>query len=93
MSRSSSQIALAGANARFPANRIAGRSVRDSTLLQFNRAGTGSVPMPNIPQMGSVWTELGGAWVKATRGAGATRARAAFSTAARNIRNKIASGG
>jgi hypothetical protein len=43
--------------------------------------------------MGSVWTDLGGAWVKSTRGPGATNARAAFTTAARNIRNKIASGG
>jgi len=36
-----------------------------------------------------VWSELGGAWVKATRGSGAVKARAAFSTAARNIANKI----
>jgi maltose-binding protein MalE len=63
--------------------------VRDSVLLQFARAGNGAVPIPNIPQMDAVWTELGGAWVKATKGSGATRARVAFSTAARNIRNKI----
>jgi arabinogalactan oligomer/maltooligosaccharide transport system substrate-binding protein len=93
MARSASQRALAGANNRYPANRVAGRSVRDSILLQFGRAGTGGVPMPNIPQMGSVWTDFGAAWVKSTRGSGATRARAAFATAARNIRNKIASGG
>jgi arabinogalactan oligomer / maltooligosaccharide transport system substrate-binding protein len=93
MARSSSQTALAGANGRYPANRIAGRRVRDSILLQFGRAGTGGVPMPNIPQMGSVWTDFGAAWVKSTRGSGATRARAAFTTAARNIANKIASGG
>jgi len=93
MTRSASQTALAGANDRYPANRVAGRGVRDSVLLQFGRAGAGGVPMPNIPQMGSVWTDLGGAWVKSTRGPGATNARAAFTTAARNIRNKIASGG
>jgi arabinogalactan oligomer / maltooligosaccharide transport system substrate-binding protein len=93
MARSASQTALAGANDRYPANRVAGRGVRDSVLLQFGRAGAGGVPMPNIPQMGSVWTDLGGAWVKSTRGPGATNARAAFTTAARNIRNKIASGG
>jgi maltose-binding protein MalE len=45
--------------------------------------------MPNIPQMAAVWTELGGAWVKSTKGAGATSARVAFSTAARNIKAKI----
>ena len=37
--------------------------------------------MPNIPQMGSVWAELGGAWVKATKGTGATPARSAFAQA------------
>jgi maltose-binding protein MalE len=93
MARSSSQTSLAGANGRFPANRVAGRGVRDSILLQFGRAGTGGVPMPNIPQMGSVWTDFGAAWVKSTRGPGATSARASFNTAARNIRNKIAGGG
>jgi maltose-binding protein MalE len=48
--------------------------------------------MPNIPQMGSVWAELGGAWVKATQGSGATPARSAFATAQKNIRDKIAGG-
>ena len=89
MMRAASQTALAGANGRFPANRTAGRQVNDTVLLQFGRAGAGGVPMPNIPQMAAVWTELGGAWVKSTRGAGATRARVAFMTAARNIRTKI----
>jgi arabinogalactan oligomer / maltooligosaccharide transport system substrate-binding protein len=89
MTRSASQSALAGANARFPANKTAGKGVSEPLLLQFGRAGAGGVPMPNIPQMGAVWTELGGAWVKSTKGAGATRARVAFSTAARNIKNKI----
>ena len=45
--------------------------------------------MPNIPQMSSVWSELGGAWVKSTKGAGATKARVAFTGAARNIADKI----
>lgn len=83
------QRELAGANGRYPANTQAGKQVRDAVLLQFGKAGAGGVPMPNIPQMGSVWSELGGAWVKATKGAGATKARAAFSSAARNIAAKI----
>jgi arabinogalactan oligomer/maltooligosaccharide transport system substrate-binding protein len=83
------QRELAGANGRYPANTQAGRQVRDPVLLQFGRAGAGGVPMPNIPQMGSVWSELGGAWVKSTKGSGATKARAAFSVAARNIAIKI----
>ena len=45
--------------------------------------------MPNIPQMASVWSELGGAWVKSTKGSGATGRAVAFATAARNIANKI----
>lgn len=93
MARSSSQTALAGANGRYPANRVAGKQVTDPILLQFGRAGTGGVPMPNIPQMSAVWAELGGAWVNATKGSGATKARPTFSLAARNIANKIASGG
>jgi hypothetical protein len=39
--------------------------------------------------MASVWSELGGAWFKSTKGAGATPARVSFVTAARNIANKI----
>jgi arabinogalactan oligomer / maltooligosaccharide transport system substrate-binding protein len=92
MMKASFQLDLERANLRYPANKVAGRRVNDRVLRQFGAAGTGGVPMPNIPQMGSVWAELGGAWVKATRGAGATPARSAFSTAARNILDKIAGG-
>ena len=83
-----SQRALAAANGRFPANTVAGKQVNDPVLAQFGRAGVGGVPMPNIPQMSSVWEELGGAWLKATNGT-STAARPTFATAARNIRNKI----
>ena len=76
-------------NGRPPANRVAARGVSDPVLAQFNKAGVGAVPLPNIPQMASVWSEWGNAWVKATKGAGATPARAAFVTAARNIKAKI----
>ena len=85
----SAQQALAAANGRFPANKAAGKRVNDAVLKQFGAASVGGVPMPNIPQMDSVWSELGGAWVKATKGAGATKARIAFGTASRNIANKI----
>jgi maltose-binding protein MalE len=85
----SAQQALAAANGRFPANVAAGKRVNDPVLKQFGSAGLGGVPMPNIPQMDSVWSDLGGAWVKATKGVGATKARIAFGTAARNIANKI----
>jgi maltose-binding protein MalE len=45
--------------------------------------------MPNIPQMGSVWTDLGQAWVRSTKGAGAAKAAASFTAAARAIADKI----
>ena len=83
-----SQRALAAANGRFPANTVAGKQVNDAVLKQFGAAGVGGVPMPNIPQMSSVWEELGGAWLKSTNGT-STLARPTFTTAARNIRNKI----
>jgi arabinogalactan oligomer/maltooligosaccharide transport system substrate-binding protein len=92
MMKPSFQLDLEQANLRFPANKVAGKRVSDPVLKQFGAAGVGGVPLPNIPQMGSVWAELGGAWVKTTQGAGATPARTAFSQAAKNIRDKIAGG-
>ena len=89
MMRPAGQTALAAANGRFPANTVAGKAVKDPVLAQFGTAGAGGVPMPNIPQMSSVWADLGGAWVKSTKGSGATKARTSFNTAARNIANKI----
>ena len=71
MMRPAGQVALAAANGRFPANTVAGKAVKDPVLAQFGKAGAGGVPMPNIPQMSSVWSDLGGAWVKSTKGAGA----------------------
>jgi len=89
MAQPSSQVALALASGRAPASLKANKSLSDPVLAEFGRASTGGVPLPNIPQMASVWSELGGAWFKATKGAGATSARTAFRTAARNIANKI----
>jgi len=89
MATPGAQVALAAANGRFPANTAAGKQVNDPVLKQFGKASVGGVPMPNIPQMSAVWSELGGAWVKATRGSGAVPAQIAFRTAARNIANKI----
>jgi arabinogalactan oligomer/maltooligosaccharide transport system substrate-binding protein len=83
------QLALALANGRYPANTVAGKGVKDPVLAEFGKAGTGGVPMPNIPQMASVWNDLGAAWFKATKGAGATKATVAFKAAARSIADKI----
>jgi len=89
MAKSGPQRDLALANSRFPANKLAGRGVHDAILTQFGKASAGGVPMPNIPEMNNVWSELASAWVKSTKGAGATRARVAFATAQRNIAAKI----
>jgi arabinogalactan oligomer / maltooligosaccharide transport system substrate-binding protein len=89
MTKRGAQYNLAIDNSRYPANKLAGKLVHDKILAQFGKAGTGGVPMPNIPQMNSVWTDLGGAWVNSTKGAGATKARVAFSAAARSIASKI----
>ena len=89
MTTPSAQLALALANGRYPANIVAGKQVHDPVLAEFGKAGAGGVPMPNIPQMNSVWSDLGGAWVKATKGPGATPAKTAFTAAARSIADKI----
>jgi arabinogalactan oligomer / maltooligosaccharide transport system substrate-binding protein len=85
----SAQQVLAAANNRYPANVVAGKKVSDPYLAQFGKASKGGVPMPNIPQMNSVWADLGSAWVKSTKGSGATKAAVAFRTAARSIADKI----
>jgi maltose-binding protein MalE len=83
----SAQTQLAAANGRPPANLKAKSS--DPVLAEFSAASKGGVPMPNIPQMNSVWSDLGQAWVKSTKGAGATPAAVAFKAAARSIADKI----
>jgi arabinogalactan oligomer/maltooligosaccharide transport system substrate-binding protein len=81
------QTQLAAANGRPPANIKAKSS--DPVLAQFSNASKGGVPMPNIPQMSSVWGDLGQAWVRSTKGAGAMTAAKSFKAAARSIAAKI----
>ena len=81
------QTALAAAGGRAPANIKA--KAADPVLAAFGAASKGGVPMPNIPQMGSVWSDLGQAWVRSTKGAGAMPARRSFLGAARSIAAKI----
>jgi maltose-binding protein MalE len=89
MMKASFQLDLEQANQRFPANIVAGKRVSDPVLKQFGHAGLGGVPMPNIPQMGSVWSDLGAAWVRSTKGSGAMPAARSFKGAARSIAAKI----
>ncbi len=83
----SAQTQLAAAGGRAPANLKAKAS--DPILAQFGAAGKGGVPMPNIPQMASVWTDLGAAWVRSTKGSGAMPAARSFKGAAKSIADKI----
>ena len=87
MANAASQTQLAAANGRPPANIKAKSS--DPVLAQFSKASKGGVPMPNIPQMSSVWGDLGQAWVRSTKGAGAMTAAKSFKAAARSIAAKI----
>lgn len=89
MSQASSQTALANVAGRWPANNKAGAGFSDPVLKQFGQASKGGVPMPNIPQMNNVWTDLGQAWVRSTKGAGATKAAPSFKAAKRAIADKI----
>ena len=75
-STASAQTQLAAAGGRAPANIKA--KATDPILAQFGAASKGGVPMPNIPQMGSVWSDLGQAWVRSTKGAGAMPAARSF---------------
>jgi arabinogalactan oligomer / maltooligosaccharide transport system substrate-binding protein len=83
----SAQTQLAAAGGRAPANNRA-RAI-DPILAEFGKASKGGVPMPNIPQMSSVWSDLGQAWVRSTKGAGAMPAARSFKGAARAIGFKI----
>jgi len=87
MATPAAQTQLAAANGRPPANIKAKSS--DPVLAQFSKASKGGVPMPNIPQMSSVWGDLGQAWVRSTKGAGAMTAAKSFKAAARSIAAKI----
>ena len=87
----SAQTQLAAAGGRAPANIKA--HATDPILAQFGAASKGGVPMPNIPQMGSVWSDLGQAWVRSTKGAGAMPAARSFKGASIAIRLKIKAAG
>jgi arabinogalactan oligomer/maltooligosaccharide transport system substrate-binding protein len=89
MMQPAAQLSLALANDRSPANLKALAQVKNKDLKAFGAASQGGVPMPNIPQMASVWQDLGAAWVRATKGAGSTPARKSFIAAQKSIALKI----
>jgi maltose-binding protein MalE len=89
MAGPSAQTQLAAANGRPPANVKAKVGSTDTVLAQFRNASKGGVPMPNIPQMDSVWSDLGQAWVRSTKGSGSMTAAKSFKGAARSVAAKI----
>ena len=89
MMQSAAQLTLATANDRSPANLKALARIKDKDLKAFGDASGGGVPMPNIPQMASVWQDLGAAWVRSTKGANSTPARKSFIAAQKSIAQKI----
>lgn len=89
MSTPAAQEKLAGLNKRTPANKKAAANLSDPLLKAFAAAGVGGVPMPNVPEMASVWGALGGAWVNSTKGAGAVPAQKAFAQAQASVKKSI----
>jgi maltose-binding protein MalE len=62
----------------------------DANTVAFNEAGTGAIPMPNIPEMGFVWDN----WVNAgTAAITGTSPQEALDTAVQNIETAIAGAG
>lgn len=92
MAGEKAQYQLSALNDRYPANLAAAKRVTNPQLKAFGSAGAGGVPIPNIPQMNSVWTPLGNAWVSSTKGAGATPAAQAFAQAQAAIKKALAAG-
>jgi len=89
MMQPAAQLALSTFNDRSPANLKALTQIKDKDLKAFGAASAGGVPMPNIPQMSSVWQDLGAAWVRSTKGAGSIPARKSFIGAQKSIAQKI----
>lgn len=90
MATAAYQANLAAADGRTPANIKAAQAVSDPVLKAFSAASTGGIPMPNVPQMASVWGALGGAWVNSTKGAGAIPAERSFAQAQATVKKAIA---
>ncbi|MDD2857487.1 MAG: extracellular solute-binding protein [Candidatus Nanopelagicales bacterium] len=90
LSRAGVQAAFGNAARRMPANVKAASRVTDPRLRAFGAAGALGVPIPNIPQMQSVWGPLGTAWAASTRGAGASPPVAAFTSAQAAVTAAIA---
>lgn len=79
--------AISNARGLAPANLTAKNN--DKWLAAFGKNARYGVAMPNIPEMGKVWGDLGSAWGKTTKASEPVPARTAFQQAANTIRNLI----
>jgi len=62
ITRADAQISMAELSGRIPASETALAAVGDDPIIQgFGTALLNAEPMPNIPQMGQVWTPVGNA--------------------------------
>ena len=89
MSTPAPQTAVALINGRAPANIAAASKVTDKIIKAFGAAGKIATPMPNVPQMASVWGALGDAWKATTAASNPTAASTAFTDASNKIYSLI----
>lgn len=82
----SAQLLIAQQTIRTPANKLARSAFKDPDSASFFNAGQGAITMPQILEMGAVWSPLGNAWsqVKANKFA-ANRFKTAQSTISKAI--------
>ena len=81
------QTKYAAATMVIPANKSA--KAPTTTLNGFKNAGIYAVPMPNIPQMNSVWAQLGSGWSKSLAKENPSNPKTAWSDAANNVRDAV----
>lgn len=87
LSTKATQEALSKVAFRAPANKLAKNS--DAFVNGFTAAAAGAVPMPNIPEMGSVWDAWSGAWSKSLRKTDPVVAKTAFAQGAATVRDLL----
>lgn len=82
------QLAMYKLGSRLPALLSAAAKVSaDKDVVAFGQYGATGVPMPNIPEMSSVWGDLGNAWTTTVQGK--AKAADAFALAAKNIKKAL----
>ncbi len=89
LSTAAAQTPLASLNGRAPANNAAAAKVTDPIIKAFGAAGKIATPMPNVPEMASVWGALGDAWKATSATTNPVPAAQAFTDASNKIYNLI----